>query len=297
MAQLLKMSKSVSADGGAFNYDGGTFDDVKYLTTGYELKDWVAVRERTIQMLIDIAAEIDKHAKNVNKARITGASTAIAGGLAALGGAIATIATAGLAAPITAPIIVAGTVVSIAGGAASTGASITKIIISKFKQKTRKVQKQIDADNEMLQELHQLKNDGPHPEDNSEAALSAVSPIARAGSAVQAIAYTGGRTAGAAARGGKNVPRLGQLGSSIAKSGAAAVEIGSVALQGVAVAGIAVEIVVIPLNIAEIVTSGISLYKGSETKASHKLRQKAKEYEEQMKKVKNEFKDDDRMHQ
>ena len=284
------LSKSLSSD------DSGTLDDVRYLPTGHELKEWIAMREQTIQMLIDIAAEIDKHAKNVNKARITGASTAIAGGLAALGGAIATLATAGLAAPITVPIIIAGTVVSITGGAASTGASITKIIISKVKQKTKKIQEQIDADQKMLKELYQLKKDSPHAWNHSEAELSAVSPTARAGSAVQAIAYTGGRAAGAAARGGKNVPRLGQLGSSIAKSGAAAVEIGSVALQGVAVAGIAVEIVVIPLNIAEIVTSGMSLYKRSETKASRKLRQKAEEYEEQMNKVKNDFKDDDRMH-
>ena len=144
---ILPKTKSLSSD------DSGTLDDVKYLPTGHELKEWIAMREQTIQMLIDIAAEIDKHAKNVNKARITGASTAIAGGLAALGGAIATLATAGLAAPITVPIIIAGTAISITGGAASTGASITKIIISKVKQKTKKIQKQIDADNKMLKEL------------------------------------------------------------------------------------------------------------------------------------------------
>ena len=257
------LPKSLSSD------DSGTLDDVRYLPTGHELKEWIAMRENTIQMLRDIAAEIDKHAKIINKVRITGASTAIAGGLAALGGAIATIATAGLAAPITAPIIVAGTIVSITGGAASTGASITKIIISKVKH--CKAQEQIDADNKMMEELLQVCS----PCKNfSKAAVSVLSTIAQVGTGVPAIAYTGGRAAGAAARGGKNVPRLGQVGI--------AVEVGRVALQAAAVGGIVVEIVVIPLNIAEIVRSGISLYKGSETKASRRLRQRANVYEEQM---------------
>ena len=241
------------------------------------------MRERTIEMLIDIAAEIDKHAKNINKARITGASTAIAGGLAALGGAIATLATAGLAAPIAVPIIIAGTAISITGGAASTGASITKIFISKVKQKTKKVQKQIDADNKMIEDLLQL-NDAPH-ENHSEAELSAVSPITRAGSGVS----VGGRAAATAVRGGKNVPRLGQIGRSVARGGAVALEVGSVALQGIAVGGIVVEAVAIPLNIAEIVMSGRSLYKGSETTAARKLREKAKKYKVQLNDIKNKY--------
>ena len=214
----------------------------------------------------------------VNKARIAGSSAAVAGGVMILGVSVATLATAGLAAPITAPIIVAGTVVSIAGGTSSTGALITKSIISKVKPS--KAQKQIDADNKMMEELLQMCS--PH-ENYPEAAVGVLSTIARVGTGAPAIAYTGGRAACAAAKGGKNVPRLGQVGSGIAKGGAAVARIGNVALQGAAaVAGIAIEIVVIPLNIAEIVTSGMSLYKRSETKASRRLRQKANEYEEQI---------------
>ena len=122
---------SLSSDGTwtwTWNVKRRTLKDVKYLPTGYELKEWIAERERTIKMLKDIADKIDKHCKRVNKARIAGSSAAVAGGLMILGASVATLATAGLAAPITAPIIVAGTVVSIAGGAASTGASITKSI-------------------------------------------------------------------------------------------------------------------------------------------------------------------------
>ena len=49
--------------------------------------------------------------------------------------------------------------------------------------------------------------------------------------------------------------------------------------------GIVVEAVVIPLNIAEIVVSGLSLYRGSETKAGCTLCENADIYEEQMKNV------------
>ena len=237
----------------------GTLEDVKYLPTGYELKEWIAQRERTIQMLKDIAGEIDKHCKRVNKTRIAGSSAAVAGGLMILGASVATLATAGLAAPITAPIIVAGTVVSIAVGAASTGASITKSIISKVKPS--KAQEQIDADNKMMQELLQLINDMRSPRENyPEAAFSVLSTIARVGTGVPVIAYTGGRAAATAVRAGKNVPRLGQVGRSVARGGAAAVRVGSVALQGAAAASIAVEIVIIPMNIAEIVKNRMSLY-------------------------------------
>ena len=226
------------------------------------------MRKKTIKMIRDAADEIDKHYRNVKTSKLVGAGTAIAGGAMTLGGGIATLATGGAAAPVTIPVIATGATISAAGRGPFAGASIIAdaTIIPKL-------QEQIDADNEILQELLQLKN-----ENHSEAELSAAGPITRAGSGVS----VGGRAAATAVRAGKNVPRLGQVGRSVARGGAAAVEVGRVALQVAAAAGIVVEIVVIPLNIAEIVTSGMSLYRGSETKASRKLREKAKEYEEQM---------------
>ena len=49
-----------------------------------------------------------------------------------------------------------------------------------------------------------------------------------------------------------------------------------------ATAAIALEVVLIPINIYEIVKSGMSLYHGSENKASHNLRENADVYETQM---------------
>ena len=68
-----------------------------------------------------------------------------------------------------------------------------------------------------------------------------------------------------------------EIGGGVARAGATAARVGRVALQGVAIAGVALEVVLIPINIAEIVMSGMSLYRGSETKASHQLRKTAKE--------------------
>ena len=252
--------------------------------------EWIGVREVTIKMMRDTADEIDKHYKNVNISRIAGAGTAIAGGAMALGAGIATLATAGLAAPVTAPIIAAGTVISVAGGGTSAGASIVDIIISKVKLSN--VQKQIDNDNKKLEELIQQKKvieeitellqkrmNSSHESKDVLGVFTATTTVGRVGSGAAAIYATG---KGAVKFGEivlKSGVQVGKVGSGIVKGGAAAARFGRVALQGAAVGSIALEAIVIPLNIAEIVMSGISLYKGSETKASHQLREKANDFE------------------
>ena len=88
---------------------------------------------------------------------------------------------------------------------------------------------------------------------------------------------------------GATVARFGnqalKIGGGVARAGATAARVGRVALQGVAIAGVALEVVLIPINIAEIVMSGMSLYNGSETNASHQLRQTAKELNTQMNEI------------
>ena len=240
--------------------------------------EWIAMRKQTIKMMRDTADEIDKHYKDINISRIVGASTAVAGGLMAVGGAIVTLETA---APITAPVIAAGVGISIAGGGISAGASFADVIISKLKLSD--VQKQIDADNEMLQQMVQHSSEikkieeaiqrHSSPSHESKVVEATISSIAQAGSGVPDISYAEGKGANKlgeiALKTGKHAALVGKMGD----GGAA----GSVALQGDAMAAS-----VIPLNIAEIVMNGISLFKGSETKASHKLREKANKYEEQM---------------
>ena len=292
----------------------------KMMEEFYQALKWMNMRKQSLRMMRDTADKIDKHYKNVNISRIVGAGTAIAGGAMALGGSIIILATAGLAAPVTAPIIAAGTAMSIAGGGTSAGASIADIIISKLKLSD--VQKQIDADNEMLEKLIKVKSEmkgnikvikmcsscsnrscecrkveeneileAPKPEekDGMKASLNVASAVGRVGSGAVAITQTGGTTAAKlgvlTAKTGKNTVQVGRVGGHIAKGGATAARVGRVALQAAAVGGIVVEVVVIPLNIAEIVVSGLSLYRGSETKAGRTLRENADKYEEQMKNV------------
>ena len=248
---------------------------------------WIGVREVTIKMMRDTADEIDKHYKNVNISRIAGAGTAIVGGAMALGGGIATLVTAGVATPITAPVIAAGTVMSFAGGTTSAGASIVDMIISKVKLSD--VQKQIDTDNKKLEELIQQKKvveeitellqkriNSSRENKDVLGAFTATTTVGRVGSGAVAICATGKGAAKLVLESGAQV---GKVGGGIAKGGAAAARFGRAALQGAAVGSIALEAVVIPLNIAEIVVSGISLYKGSETKASRQLREKANDFE------------------
>ena len=250
--------------------------------------EWIAMRKQTIMMIRRTAGKIDWHYKNTNITRIFGATTAIAGGFMTMGGSIVLLATAGLAAPIAGPVVAAGVALSVTGGGASAGASIADVVISKLKLSD--IQRHIDADNEKLKKLIQHQNEacsshGNHLYENNEfieATFSVASSVGRAGSGAAAITYTGGRAVAMVAAAGKDVVQVGKVGGGIAKGGAAAMRLGSVALQGAAVAGIAIEFIVIPLNVAEIIMSGVSLYKGSETKASRQLREKANEYQEQM---------------
>ena len=275
---------------------------------------WMDMRKKSLKMMRDTADEIDKHYKNVDISRIVGAGTAIAGGVVAVGGTVATLATAGLAAPITALMIVAGTVISIAGGTTSAGASIADMIIPKLKLSV--VQKQIDADNEMLKELMKIRSEieeiikirslrvnrlhesrveevleAPSLEkkEGVKDTLNVARTVSRVGSVATVIARIVGKTAvkfgGLVVKFGKNPAHATNVGRTIAKSGVVAANVGHVALKGAAVGGVVVQIVAIPVNIAEIVKGGMSLYRGSETEAGRQLRENAKKFEEQMKNV------------
>ena len=191
--------------------------------------EWIAMRKQTIEVMRDTADEIDKHYKNINISRIAGAGAVIAGG--AIGGIIGTLITGGLAASI-AVSTAASIGSSVTGGGTSAGASIADIIISKLKLSD--VQKQIDDDNKMLQQM-----------------VKQSSEIKKIKEALQR--------------------RSSQMNASFSTS----------SVDGSGMPSIS-NVEVKRLNIAEIVMSGISLYKGSETKAASRLREKANEYEDQM---------------
>ena len=274
-----------------------------------KVQEWVVMRKKTLKMMRDTADDVDKHYKDVNISRIVVASTAMAG--VAVGAGIATLITSGAAA-----LIPARGIISITGGGTSAGTSNVNMIISKFKLSD--VQKQIDTDNEMLEKLKKLKSNMKEMEkvlqayssrmdpsheskevleskkvleapklEKKEATfmISTTSSIARTGSEAAAISITGGK--GAVKVGEialeSDVLQVAKVEGGIVKGRTTADKFDLATLQAVAAVGsIALDVVVIPLNIIEIVTSGISLYKGSETKAGHELRENADKYEEQM---------------
>lgn len=111
-------------------------------------------------------------------------------------------------------------------------------------------------------------------------------PIAAAGNVTVEGAAVAVRGAQAVVEGGTLVTRVGagavEVGAAVAEGGAMAARLGGTALHVFAVVGAAIELVLIPLNIYEIVKSGLSLYRGSVTEAGRSLRENADKFEKQM---------------
>lgn len=105
----------------------------------------ITTRKKTIAMLKDLASELDKTRKDVNIAKVTGTSTAVAGGIVAGLGVLASFFTLGAASPL----IGVGVAAAAGGGATAGGAEIADVVISK--NKMADAQKIMDKDKETLE--------------------------------------------------------------------------------------------------------------------------------------------------
>ena len=105
----------------------------------------ITTRKKTIAMLKDLASELDKTRKDVNIAKVTGTSTAVAGGVVAGLGVLASFFTLGAASPL----IGLGVAAAASGGATAGGAEIADVVISKKKMKD--AQRIMDKDKETLE--------------------------------------------------------------------------------------------------------------------------------------------------
>ena len=112
-----------------------------------KLEQGIETRKKTISMLKDLAGELDKTHKDVNIAKVTGTSTAVAGGLITVFGGIASFFTLGLASPL----IGVGVATAAAGGATAGGAEIADVVISKNKMED--AQKILDEDKQTLEAI------------------------------------------------------------------------------------------------------------------------------------------------
>ena len=112
-----------------------------------KLEQGIKTRKKTISMLKNLAGALDKTHKDVNIAKVTGTSTAIAGGLITVFGGIVSFFTLGLASPL----IGVGVATAAAGGATASGAEIADAVISKNKMED--AQKILDEDKQTLEAI------------------------------------------------------------------------------------------------------------------------------------------------
>ena len=112
-----------------------------------KLEQGIKTRKKTISMLKNLAGALDKTHKDVNIAKVTGTSTAIAGGLITVFGGIVSFFTLGLASPL----IGVGVATAAAGGATASGVEIADAVISKNTMED--AQKVLDEDKQTLEAI------------------------------------------------------------------------------------------------------------------------------------------------
>ena len=238
------------------------------------VRQWLPVRIRTIQEIRDTANKLQEHHRNVNISRITGSSASIAGSVMAIVGFALTPVTLGASIGLSA----AGIGIAVAGGATVAGASVADVFIEKSNVKD--VQNRLDRDFKQVkaiqgiaerieQIIQEIRKKCPNVSTTTFIAVFAEV-------FTQGIIQTG--------RVGIKIAEFIVLGS--LEIGAAAFRVGGAAAKGIAGAAIALNIVLIPIDIIEIVRSGISLAKGSQTKAIEKLNALALELENQKESLK-----------
>jgi hypothetical protein len=105
------------------------------------IRKWLPQREDTIKLLREIADKLDKITSDVNKAKLTGTSAAVFGGILTGAGALATVFTMGAAAPI---VMGFGMAAAVGGGIVTGGAELKRNLNSK--EKLKEVKGVLDLD-------------------------------------------------------------------------------------------------------------------------------------------------------
>ena len=227
--------------------------------------EWLHVRKITIEQVRETAMELVKYHHNVNISRIT-SSIVSTGGTAAI--------TTGFGlAPITfrtsLVLSIVGTFLSVAGGVIAAGASIADTVLEKVIMK--KIQKQVDDDNLQVKVIRQMSQDIQDEIEHTQADIQV------------------GSAAALAMQGVPGAVQIGNVGMKVADLATfitAAFRIGGAAALSIARAKLALSIIMIPIDLVEIIRSGHSLRKGSQTESVKELNTLVVELEEQMESIK-----------
>ena len=234
-----------------------------------QVQQWIPVRDIAIEEIEKTIKKLKKHHKKVNISRITGSSVSIAGSLMAMVGFGLAPVTLGASIGLS----VGGIAIAVAGGGTAAGASITDAVLQR--SNVKHAQEQLDRDYKRLDEISQIAKEIKKEIDDARERCPSIS--AHEYAAVFGEVITQG-----VARGSNVAVRLAELGVyGTLEIGALALRVGGAAARGIAAAEIVLTVVLIPIDIAEIIRSSISLGRGSQTKAIKQLTDIVEQLKEQ----------------
>ena len=226
---------------------------------------WKQIRETTITMIRDTAANLQSYQRGLNITQITGSAASVAGtALGVVGFFLAP------------PLAIGGAALAIAGGLTKSGASAVETIVTK--SGVNEAQKQLKQDEEMLKEMQDIQNEieeqnerikdkCPNIDESDILQVTTlyVHPFIKGVS--REISLKAGQTAG------EDVKKLGEGQIRFSATGT------------LTKMGIITNLVILPINLIVIVKSGYNIWNENECEASKQLRETADHLEQQKEEI------------
>lgn len=235
---------------------------------------WKPMRAETINTLREILEKLQRMNRDVRISRIAGASTSIVGGVVAVVGFALIPVTFGGSLALT----VVGTVVGVAGGATSAGATIADMV--KTKICTKEAAETLKADQEQTTEINEILEEMATMVQKVQCEHSDI-PKAK----ILSLMLRGGQGVGYIST---LVAKFTIEGLEIARVGSiAALRLTGAGLRGAAIAGGVVSGLLIPIDIVDIAFNATKLFKKSDSKATEQLSKHISDLEEQRDKILN----------
>ena len=237
-----------------------------------QVQKWIPLRDVAIEEIEKTIEKLKVHHKNVNISRITGSSASFAGSLMAIIGFGLAPVTAGVSVGLS----VGGIALATVGGGTAAGASIVDAVLQH--SNVKHAQEQLDRDYKQLDAISQTAKEIEKEIDDARQKCPDISTA-------EFAAVFGEVVAQGVTRGSNVAVRIAELGVyGILETGVLALRVGGAAKR-IAAAGIVLTVVLIPIDIAEIIRSSVSLQKGSQTEAIIKLTDIVEQLKEQKKAI------------
>lgn len=257
-----------------------------------QLDEWVDETDELMEELKDIADNLDWHFRNISKAKVGGATGAVAGGILAITGFVLSFFTFGASLGL----VIAGGVIGGTGGAVVSGSQITDAVLSKQRRSSSEIilQKYKSRVQLLMTECIEigalLEDCGNVDEDFSLWVAFWATLVVRSGSGVKKIAWDIiGRTVTSSMRIAAAADNAVSTGAAVTTTAFKA--IGSTVGKAIHVTGGVLGLLFLPIDIYTLVDSSIDVHKDN----SHKISKKIREMAAKMKKERPTKNDIDRM--